>query len=137
MYIKQWEQKGKCHDEMCERQKRIDVRRAAELRKWRRDNNDRDAQVCSVCTLSKKYCTVVQIFRDKTRNVEKNEIIHEIFRVISRFHHYILHYISENILLLGQCRLNGRLGTLGQIYNLILSHSQCMFQAVKPEACPQ
>ena len=41
-------------------------------------------------------------FRDITRNVEENEILHEIFRVVSRFPRYISCYISNNRLPLGQ-----------------------------------
>ena len=41
-------------------------------------------------------------FRDITRNLEENEIPHEIFRVVSRFPRYISCYISENPLSLGQ-----------------------------------
>ena len=44
-----------------------------------------------------------QNFRDTPRNVEENEILHEIFRKVSRFPHYISCYISENRLPLGQC----------------------------------
>ena len=44
-----------------------------------------------------------QNFRDTTRNVQENEILHEIFRKVSRFPHYISCYISENRLPLGQC----------------------------------
>ena len=36
-------------------------------------------------------------------NLEENEILHEIFRVVSRFPLYISCYISENQLSLGQC----------------------------------
>ena len=43
-----------------------------------------------------------QNFRDITRNV-KNEILHEIFRIVSRFPRYISCYITENQLLLGHC----------------------------------
>ena len=42
-------------------------------------------------------------FRDITRNVEENEILHEIFRVVSRFPRNISCYILENRLPLGQC----------------------------------
>ena len=35
-------------------------------------------------------------FRDITRNVEENEILHKIFRVVSRFPHYISFHITEN-----------------------------------------
>ena len=42
-------------------------------------------------------------FRDITWNVEENEILHEIFRVVSRFPCYISCSIAENRLPLGQC----------------------------------
>ena len=48
-----------------------------------------------------------QNFRDITWNIEENEILHEIFHVVSRFPRYILCYISENGLHLGQCRRIG------------------------------
>ena len=32
---------------------------------------------------------VIKIFRDITRNVEENEIVHEIFCIVSRFPRYI------------------------------------------------
>ena len=41
--------------------------------------------------------------RDITRNIEENEILHEIFRIVSRFLRYISCYISENRLSLGHC----------------------------------
>ena len=44
-------------------------------------------------TMSKKSNTN---FRDVTRKVEENEILHKIFLVVSRFHRYISCYISEN-----------------------------------------
>ena len=50
------------------------------------------------CTLSKNK----KKFRDISRSVEENKIIHEIFRVISRFPRYISCYISENRCPLGQ-----------------------------------
>ena len=34
-------------------------------------------------------------FRDKTLNAEENEILYEIFGVVSRFPHYISYYIAE------------------------------------------
>ena len=43
-------------------------------------------------------------FRDITRNAGENEILHEIFRLVSSFRCYIPCYISENKLPLGQCR---------------------------------
>ena len=42
-------------------------------------------------------------FRDIAQNIEENEILHEIFRVVSPFPRYISCYISENRLPLGQC----------------------------------
>ena len=42
-------------------------------------------------------------FRELTRNVEENEIIHEIFRVVSCFPCQILCYTSETWIPLGQC----------------------------------
>ena len=42
-------------------------------------------------------------FRDITQNVLKNKILHEIFRILSRFAHYISCYFSENRLPLAQC----------------------------------
>ena len=39
---------------------------------------------------------VIKNFQDITRNVEEKKILHEIFRVVSRFPRYILCYISEN-----------------------------------------
>ena len=42
-------------------------------------------------------------FRDIAWNVEENQILHEIFRVVSRFPRYISCYIAENRLPLGQC----------------------------------
>ena len=51
------------------------------------------------------HCTKSnQNFRDLTQNVEENDILHKIFRVVSRFPRYISCYISENRLPLGQCR---------------------------------
>ena len=44
-----------------------------------------------------------QNFRDITRNVEENEMLHEIVRILSSFPRYILCYISENRLRFGQC----------------------------------
>ena len=41
-----------------------------------------------------------------TRNAEEKEILHEIFRLVSRFPNYISCYIAENRLPLGQCVLN-------------------------------
>ena len=46
-----------------------------------------------------------QNFRDITRNVEESEILHEIFRVVSRFPCYISFYIVENRLPLEQCMI--------------------------------
>ena len=46
---------------------------------------------------------VVKNVLDITRNIEENEILHEIFRVVSRFPCCISCYISENRLILGQC----------------------------------
>ena len=43
-------------------------------------------------------------FRDITRNVEKNEILYEIFRAGSRFPRWILCYFSGKQIPLGQCR---------------------------------
>ena len=42
-------------------------------------------------------------FRDITWNVVENRILHEIFRVVSRFPRYISCYIAENRFPLGQC----------------------------------
>ena len=42
-------------------------------------------------------------FRDITWNVEENLILHEIFRVISRFPRYISCYIAESQFSLGRC----------------------------------
>ena len=41
-------------------------------------------------------------FLDITWNLVEHEILHEIFRVVSLFHRYILCYISENLLILWQ-----------------------------------
>ena len=68
----------------------------------------------AVTPLYNHYSTVIhdihcpksyQNFRDVTCNVEENEILHEIFRlvVVSRFPCYISCYISEYRLPLGQC----------------------------------
>ena len=47
-------------------------------------------------------------FPDITRIVDKNDILHEIFRevLVSRFPRYISCYISENRLPLGQCTVH-------------------------------
>ena len=45
-----------------------------------------------------------QTFRDITWNVVENMILHEIFRVVSRFPRYISCYIAENRFPLGQCK---------------------------------
>ena len=42
-------------------------------------------------------------FREITWNVEENMILHELFRVVSRFPRYISRYITENRFPLGQC----------------------------------
>ena len=44
-----------------------------------------------------------QTFRDITWNEEENEILHEIFRVVSRFPRYISCYIAESRFPLLQC----------------------------------
>ena len=51
------------------------------------------------CTLSESNPN----FRDITRNVVESMILHEIFRVVSRFPRFISCYIAENRFLLGQC----------------------------------
>ena len=53
--------------------------------------------VCLLCTVHK----VIQIY--VARTAQENEILHEIFRVVSRFPRKISCYISENRLSLGQC----------------------------------
>ena len=45
------------------------------------------------------------IFRDITCNEEENVILHEIFRVVSRFPCYISCYFAENQFPFGQCTL--------------------------------
>ena len=47
-----------------------------------------------MCTNSEQK--VIDNFRDITRNVEENEILYEILRVVSHFPCYISWYISEN-----------------------------------------
>ena len=42
-------------------------------------------------------------FRDIMQKVQENEMLQEIFCVVSRFPHYVSYYISENRLPLGQC----------------------------------
>ena len=59
-------------------------------------------------------------FRDLTRNVEENEILHEIFPVVSRFPCYISCYISKNRLPQRQCR--GL--SLGWKFNFVLKGMQ-------------
>ena len=49
---------------------------------------------------------VINFFRDIILNVEENEILHEIFRIVSRFFSYISCYISENLLHLRQCKFS-------------------------------
>ena len=64
-------------------------------------------------TLSKNN----QNFRDIKLNVEENEILHEMFLVVSCFPPYISCYIAENQFPLGQCTVperwayEGKLGT--------------------------
>ena len=49
-----------------------------------------------ICTVRLRTAVIVHClksypnFRDITRNVEENEILHEIFRIVSRFPRYIL-----------------------------------------------
>ena len=50
-----------------------------------------------------------QIIREITGNVQENEILHEIFRLVPRFPRYISCYISENRLPLGQCSAMDRM----------------------------
>ena len=45
-------------------------------------------------------------FRDKTWNVEENEILHEIFRWVSQLPRYISCNIAKNVLPVGQCILD-------------------------------
>ena len=45
-------------------------------------------------------------FRDITWNVVENMILHELFRLVSRFPRYISCYIAENRFPLGQCTYN-------------------------------
>ena len=59
-----------------------------------------------ICTISGAvlHCQKnIPHFRDITGNVVENMILHEIFRVVSRFPRYISFYIAENRFRLGQC----------------------------------
>ena len=67
-----------------------------------------------------------QNFRDITWNIEENEILHEIFHVVSRFPRYILCYISENGLPLGQCR---RIGWIQFYLQIILVQFILLFKS--------
>ena len=54
-------------------------------------------------TLKNKLTKSNPIFRDITLHVVENMILHEIFRAVLRFPRYILCYIAENRIPLGQC----------------------------------
>ena len=76
-----------------------------------------------ICTLLKKC---IQNFRDITWNEEENEILHEIFRVISRFSRYISCSIAEIWITFGTVKRqqSGRPGAL--LVSLYLSISLCL-----------
>ena len=64
-----------------------------------------------------------QNFRDITRSVEENEILNEIFRIVSRFPRDILCYFKKNRLPLGQCVVR-----ITYVYKWILKPtSMCSF----------
>ena len=64
-------------------------------------SSEQDPESAAILSL---YCPKSnQNFRDITQNVEENEILHEIFRLVSRFPRYISCFISESRLPLGQC----------------------------------
>ena len=78
-----------------------------------KENNCVSLVTCYLLMLCCIHCPkIIYNFRDITRNVEENEILHEIFRVVSRFPRYISCYISENRLPLGQCE--------SDIYQLVM-----------------
>ena len=58
-------------------------------------------------------------FRDITWNVVENMILHEIFRIVSRFSHYISCFSVENLFTLGQCTVSERGNPKGRKENFI------------------
>ena len=54
--------------------------------------------VVTLCKSNRHFCNV-------TWNAEENEILHDIFREVSRCPSYISYYIAENRLPFGQCVL--------------------------------
>ena len=60
-----------------------------------KENNCVSLVTCYLLMLCCIHCPkIIYNFRDITRNVEENEILHEIFRIKSRFPHYISFYID-------------------------------------------
>ena len=74
-----------------------------------------------LCTLLDKQS---QFPRCITWNVEENLILHEIFRVVSRFPRHIVCYIAESQLPLGQCTCNWKHCT---IHKAFIHHSVTWF----------
>ena len=62
-----------------------------------------------ICVIPQIFCSALHCpksnpnFRNITLNVVLNMILHELFRVVSRFPRYISCYIAENGFPLGQC----------------------------------
>ena len=75
--------------------------------------------------LSRIHCFKSNLnFSDITWNVEENQILHEIFHVLSRFPRYISCFIAESQLHLGQC---STISVYGSSCNHILNINQSSY----------